>query len=33
MMNLIDDARQDGQKRFGVGHFDLVIIESNLATS
>ncbi len=27
MMNLIDDSREDGQKRFGVGHFDLVIID------
>ena len=26
MMGLIDDAR-DGQRRFGVGHFDLVIID------
>jgi type I restriction enzyme R subunit len=25
-MGLIDDAR-DGQRRFGVGHFDLVIID------
>jgi type I restriction enzyme, R subunit len=27
MMNMIDDARADGQKRFGIGHFDLVIID------
>ncbi len=27
MMNMIDEARKDGQKRFGVGHFDLVIID------
>ncbi len=27
MMNCIDDERQDGRKRFGVGHFDLVIID------
>lgn len=27
MMNCIDDARQDGQRRFGVGHFDLIIID------
>jgi type I restriction enzyme R subunit len=27
MMNCIDDARKDGQKRFGVGHFDLIIID------
>ncbi len=26
MMNLIDEMR-DGQKRFGVGHFDLVVID------
>jgi len=26
MMNLIDEV-QDGQKRFGVGHFDLVVID------
>jgi type I restriction enzyme R subunit len=26
MMNLIDEAR-DGQRRFGVGHFDLVIVD------
>jgi type I restriction enzyme R subunit len=26
MMGLIDDTR-DGQKRFGVGHFDLIIID------
>lgn len=26
MMGLIDDAK-DGQKRFGVGHFDLVVID------
>jgi len=26
MMGLIDDTR-DGQRRFGVGHFDLVIID------
>jgi len=26
MMNLIDEM-QDGQKRFGVGHFDLVVID------
>lgn len=26
MMGLIDDAR-DGQRRFGIGHFDLVIID------
>ena len=26
MMGLIDQAK-DGQKRFGVGHFDLVIID------
>ncbi|RCS43978.1 DUF4145 domain-containing protein [Bremerella cremea] len=27
MMNCIDDARKDGKKRFGVGHFDLIIID------
>lgn len=27
MMNSIDDTRKDGKKRFGVGHFDLVIID------
>ncbi|RJR08458.1 DUF4145 domain-containing protein [Candidatus Parcubacteria bacterium] len=27
MMNLIDENRHDGQKRFGVGHFDLIIID------
>ena len=27
MMNMIDDTRTDGQRRFGVGHFDLVIID------
>ncbi len=27
MMNCIDDAKNDGQKRFGVGHFDLIIID------
>ncbi|QDU98579.1 DEAD/DEAH box helicase family protein [Lignipirellula cremea] len=27
MLNCIDDARKDGQKRFGVGHFDLIIID------
>jgi type I restriction enzyme R subunit len=27
MMNCIDDERHDGRKRFGVGHFDLVIID------
>jgi len=27
MMNCIDDAQKDGQKRFGVGHFDLIIID------
>lgn len=27
MMNSIDDARSDGEKRFGVGHFDLIIID------
>ena len=27
MMNAIDDARRDGRKRFGPGHFDLVIID------
>ena len=30
MMGLIDDARDDakgGQKRFGVGHFDLIVID------
>jgi hypothetical protein len=26
MMGLIDDAA-DGQRRFGVGHFDLIIID------
>ena len=26
MMGLIDESR-DGQRRFGVGHFDLVIID------
>ncbi len=27
MMNCIDDQRRDGARRFGVGHFDLVIID------
>ena len=27
MMNAIDNARRDGRKRFGPGHFDLVIID------
>ncbi len=27
MMNSIDDERRDGVSRFGVGHFDLVIID------
>ncbi|MCB0214244.1 MAG: DEAD/DEAH box helicase family protein, partial [Anaerolineae bacterium] len=27
MMNLIDEAKDDGQKLFSVGHFDLVIID------
>jgi len=27
MMNSIDDSRGDGAKRFGVGHFDLIIID------
>ncbi|WLD14363.1 DEAD/DEAH box helicase family protein [Planctellipticum variicoloris] len=27
MMNAIDDERRDGVNRFGVGHFDLVIID------
>ncbi len=27
IMNAIDDERRDGAKRFGVGHFDLVIID------
>ncbi|MFC1523823.1 DEAD/DEAH box helicase family protein [Thermodesulfobacteriota bacterium] len=27
MMNCIDDARKDGRKRFGVGYFDLIIID------
>jgi type I restriction enzyme R subunit len=27
MMNSIDDAKNDGQKRFSVGHFDLIIID------
>ena len=27
MMNCIDDERRDGVRRFGVGHFDLVIID------
>jgi len=27
MMNMIDDTRSDGQKQFGVGHFDLIIID------
>ncbi len=27
MLNSIDDERRDGQKRFGVGHFDLIIID------
>ena len=27
MMNSIDDERRDGVNRFGVGHFDLVIID------
>lgn len=27
MMNLIDEAKADGQKLFSVGHFDLVIID------
>jgi type I restriction enzyme R subunit len=28
IMNSIDDARRDGQKRFGNGHFDLIIIDA-----
>lgn len=27
MMGLIDEARADGRRRFGVGHFDLIIID------
>lgn len=27
MMNVIDEAQKDGQKRFGIGHFDLIIID------
>ena len=27
MMNCIDDVKTDGIKRFGIGHFDLVIID------
>jgi type I restriction enzyme R subunit len=27
MMNLIDDTRKDGKRRYGVGHFDLIIID------
>jgi type I restriction enzyme R subunit len=27
MLNLIDEAKADGQKLFSVGHFDLVIID------
>ncbi|HUQ69236.1 MAG TPA: DEAD/DEAH box helicase family protein [Planctomycetaceae bacterium] len=27
MLNAIDEERRDGAKRFGVGHFDLVIID------
>ena len=27
MMNCIDDQRIDGEKKFGVGHFDLIIID------
>ncbi len=27
MMNSIDEAKKDGLKRFGVGHFDLIIID------
>lgn len=27
MMNLIDESKKDGEKRFGVGHFDLIIID------
>jgi len=27
MLNLIDEQRVDGQKRFGVGHFDLIVID------
>lgn len=27
MMNAIDNTRRDGAKRFGVGHFDLIIID------
>ena len=27
MMGLIDDTRADGNRRFGVGHFDLVVID------
>ena len=27
MLNLIDDSKKDGAKQFGVGHFDLIIID------
>lgn len=27
MMNMIDRARQDGTRRFGPGHFDLVVVD------
>lgn len=27
MMNLIDDTKNDGERRYGVGHFDLIIID------
>ena len=27
MMNLIDDVKSDGRRRFGPGHFDLIVID------
>jgi len=27
MMNMIDDRKDDGEKRFGSGHFDLIIVD------
>ena len=27
MMNMIDDTQTDGERQFGVGHFDLIIID------
>jgi type I restriction enzyme R subunit len=27
MMELIDDKQEDGTRRFGTGHFDLIIVD------